>query len=344
MTAGPAHPATAVSTGSTCVYTTGAIALRAGSSGPGVGRLALAFALVALSACRNSTPTQPSTHPSAVVPLLTERLETESIIFNFAPGDSVDAEWQQAFHAQATSLLGVTLPLKLHYNKYLSEAHLRQLTGAQSRSWADPPAYAVHTPDPHHGHEALHVYTYLLGWPTDYLLEGIAVGLNVDPFSGASPFYPYPVGAHVHAQARRALEQGELIPIEGIVENAGFWSKPTSLTYPQAGSFIAFLTDEHGIDRLKRLTASVDHATAEATVVSTFHSIYGTSLGEAEQSWHDFLVTWLPGAFASRGAHNTPCPQTSAAGASPKRVSQDRRRVEWSTSASPSSRRLWPSR
>jgi hypothetical protein len=107
----------------------------------------------------------------------------------------------------------------------------------------------------------------------------------------------------VHAQARRSLERGELIPVERIVDNAGFWSRPTSLTYPQAGSFIAFLTDEHGIDRLKRLTAPVDHAASEETVLSTFQSIYGMSLGEAEHSWRDFLVSWLPDAAAGDWAH-----------------------------------------
>jgi hypothetical protein len=175
--------------------------------------LALVLALAAVTACRDGSPTDPS--PAA--PALTARLETKNIVFHFAPGDSVDAEWQQAFHDWASSLLSVSLPQKLQYYKYLSEAHLRQLTGAQSRSWADPPTCAVHTPDPHHGHEAPHVYTYLLGWPTDYFLEGIAVGLNRDPLTGVGPFYPYPVGGHVHAQARRSLERGELIPIERIV-------------------------------------------------------------------------------------------------------------------------------
>jgi hypothetical protein len=248
--------------------------------------LLLGLAAGLFSGCGDGGST---TAPSAAPVLLTEELETADIVFHFAAGDSVNAPWQQAFHEWATSLLGVSPPGKLRYNKYLSSAHAHQLTGMDHRSWADVATFTVHTPDPQHGHEAIHLYTSLIGWPTDYFLEGLAVGLNLDPFTGAGPFYVNITDDNAHSLARSALARGELIPIESIVESDGFWIPPEAMTYPQAGSFVNFVFNEYGIDRLKLLTASIDHSASRQTVMSLFETTYGFSLTEAERRWHIFL-------------------------------------------------------
>ncbi len=69
--------------------------------------------LVAVIAC-NGGPVS----PADVEDMLTERLETASIVFRFARGDSVDPDWQQRYHDWITNLLSVQLPTKLKYYKY----------------------------------------------------------------------------------------------------------------------------------------------------------------------------------------------------------------------------------
>jgi hypothetical protein len=250
--------------------------------------LALGLAAAFVSHCRDS----PSpTAPAAPIPL-SEILETEDIVFHFAAGDSVNAAWQQAFHEWATDLLGVSLPGKLRYYKYLSRDHVRQLTGSNNVSWADVGSLSIHTPDPQHGHEALHVYTSRIGWPTDYFLEGIAVGLNLDPFTGDGPFYINIEDDNAHDLSRGWLLSGELLPIRSIVESDTFWNHPEYLTYPQAGSFVNFLFAEYGIDKIKSLTAAIDHSASRQTIFDIFRTIYGTPLPAAESRWHEFLERW----------------------------------------------------
>lgn len=242
-----------------------------------------------LTACGDGgKPTTPSAGPGP----LTETLETEDITFHFGSGDSVNAAWQQAFHEWATTLLGVSPPARVQYYKYRSEAEARGHSGADYRSWADISTFSIHTPDPQHGHEAIHLYTSLIGWPTDYFLEGLAVGLNLDPFTGAGPFYVNVTDDNAHTLARRALQRGSLIPIESIVESETFWTRPETTTYPQAGSFVNFLFDEYGVGKLRALTSRLGHSASKQTIISVFETIYGLPLSEAERRWHTYLREW----------------------------------------------------
>jgi hypothetical protein len=91
--------------------------------------LILAVVAGLLTACGDGgSPNAPSETPGR----LTETLETAGITFHFAPGDSVNAPWQQAFHEWATTLLGVAPPAKVQYYKYRNEAAVRELSGASS--------------------------------------------------------------------------------------------------------------------------------------------------------------------------------------------------------------------
>jgi len=238
-----------------------------------------------VQACDPSSPTAPQRVA------LTETVETQDITFHFAPGDSVNAEWQQAFHEWATATLGVTLPRKIQYYKYPTVRDLRAATGASSRSFARPESLSIYTPDPQHGHEAIHLYSYQIGEPTDYFIEGLAVGLSLDPYTGDGPFYPNIDGDNAHSVSRSLLLSGRLSPIESIVERSAFREKLDLEVYPQAGSFVNFLYVSYGIDGLKVLTASLRRTASKQTVKEVFSMTYGMELAEAEARWHTFLLS-----------------------------------------------------
>jgi len=196
---------------------------------------------------------------------------------------------------------------KVQYYKYRSEAEAREFSGADYRSWADISTFSIHTPDPQHGHEAIHLYTSLIGWPSDYFLEGLAVGLNLDPFTGAGPFYVNITDDNAHALSQRALLRGGLIPIESIVESDTFWTRPETATYPQAGSFVNFIFQEYGVDKLRALTSGISHSASRQTIMRVFETIYGFPLPEAERRWHEFLRQWQfsrEGLTIRRASHN----------------------------------------
>lgn len=230
--------------------------------------------------------------PQEILSPLTETFETADIVFHFRPGDPVNTPWQQAFHEWATNLLAVSPSVKVQYYKYRTKAEVHEYSGANYRSWADISTFSIHTVDPQHGHEAIHLYTSLIGWPSDYFLEGLAVGLNLDPFTGTGPFYVNITDHNAHFLSRQYLLQGDLIPIKNILESNNFWNYPEVETYPQAGSFVNFLFGEYGIDNLRILISGIDHNDSQQSISDVFETTYGFPLSEAEQLWHGFLRIW----------------------------------------------------
>jgi hypothetical protein len=227
-----------------------------------------------------------STSPSSIHRPLNQRLETVDITFHFAEGDSVNAEYQQAFHEWAVPHLGISMPQRLRYYKYVDNSHMLELTGQPYGSWADVERYAIHSVERQQGHEAIHVYSFVIGWPSDFFTEGIAVALDLNPFTGEEvPFF----GAPVHTLCRNWLEEGSLYPLRDIVANDGFGSRQWTQTYPQAGSFTQFLMAEFGLETLKSLFRAVDDYDSGETILSAFESVFGMPLEEAERRWHAFL-------------------------------------------------------
>ena len=244
--------------------------------------LSVVLAAAAVSACGDeSSPTDTETRR-----LLSQRIDTDDISFYMAEGDSVNADYQQAFHEWAVPYLGISMPQRLRYFKYFNNAHTTELTGQPYGSWADVEGYAVHSVELQQGHEAIHCYSRVIGWPTDFFTEGIAVALDLNPYTGEDIEF---FGAPIHDLCRNWLAEGTLYPLSGMLDEAGFWTGRWSQSYPQAGSFVRFLIAEHGLEVFKEMFRAVDDDASTETVLNAFENVYGMPLDEAERLWHDFL-------------------------------------------------------
>lgn len=246
--------------------------------------LILGIAAVFFVSCGDKSS---STGPSFTSRPLNQRYDTADITFYYAEGDSVNAAYQQAFHEWAVPYLGITLPQRLRYYKYFDNSHMQEITGQTYGSWADPERYAIHSVEEQQGHEAIHVYSSVIGWPSDFFTEGIACALDINPFTGEEvPFF----GAPVHTICRNWLSEGSLYPLQDIVANDGFWDRSWRQTYPQAGSFTQFVIDEFGLETLKSLFRAIDDYDSTETILNAFESVVGIPLEEAERLWHAFLI------------------------------------------------------
>lgn len=246
--------------------------------------LIVGLTAASVTTCRDGT--SPTTSSSARRPL-TQRLDTEDITFYFAEGDSVNSEYQQAFHEWAVPYLEISLPQRLRYFKYFNNDHMREITGQPYGSWADVEQYAVHSVERRQGHEAVHCYSRVIGWPSDFFAEGIAVALDVNPYTGEEVAF---FGAPVHTLCRGWLEEGTLYPLKDIVATNEFLNgRRWTQSYPQAGSFTQFLIAEYGLETWKEVFRAIDDYDSTETILSAFESVYGMPLEQAEHLWHEFL-------------------------------------------------------
>ena len=240
--------------------------------------LVLVLTLAAGPACEDS-PSGPSEEFA-----LSRTLETASYVFHFSPNDTVEPERQQAFHEWAVEVLDVSPTRKISYNKYRSRGHMGQITGAyNTNAYAHAEEFALHTIWPFDNHESVHLYSSLFGRPVALLSEGLAVSFQTDP--AGNDFTPRWSGRELHSIVRGFRNQGTFVPLESLLETDEFVLAPADVRYPESGSFVLFLRESRGLDRLKELFAMGNVDDSRATLRASFERVYGVSLDAIEAEW-----------------------------------------------------------
>lgn len=218
---------------------------------------------------------------------LTGSATSANIDFFFSQGDSVETDRQEVFHAWVVNQLQIIPPRRLQFRKYRDRAHMQRATGQLTNGWADPSAWTAHSIWTWDAHEAVHVYTAVIGRPSDFFNEGIAVALSVDPSAGR--LVPLWNNTPIDDVARSLLRSGTLPTIPEIVETEAFRRLPDQTSYPAAGSFMAFVLRTGGMDAMRTFFRSSSRVDTQAAIASRFRDAFGLSLTDAEAGWRAFL-------------------------------------------------------
>jgi hypothetical protein len=212
--------------------------------------------------------------------------ETATMRYYQEPGDTIDVARQEAFNAWAIERLGIVLPQKVEYRKYLSREAMGRYTGNRNTNgFAEPSLWRFHTIWPYDNHEVVHVYSALIGRPSDFFNEGIAVSLQTDPAS--ADFTVRFNGQPVHEACRAYLRAGMLpLPVSRYVTTADFRGLPDQvLSYRLAGSFVLHLTERFGLPAVRRFFQTANRDDSLAAIRERIQAAFGVSLEDAESSW-----------------------------------------------------------
>lgn len=235
-------------------------------------------ALIVATGCGSTSPASPSQ-------FLTATMETAHFSYRYTPGDSLQDARQEAHHVWAIAQLGVVLSQKVIYNKYTSRAQMSEATGrGNTNAFAEPEIFTVHTPFSWENHETVHVYTSLIGRPSDFFNEGIAVAFQTDPIAG--DFESRFNGQQVHEAVADYRKLKVAPPLDQIVETNGFRVIPDStMSYRIAGSFVRFLIDRRGIERVKTFFRISGASDARIVIQQRFEAAFDQPLSAAEAEW-----------------------------------------------------------
>ncbi len=247
---------------------------------------ACALVLQLLPACGGSGgPASPSLQPLPVA------AETPSFRYHYATGDSVDATWQEVYHSWASAKLGVHVAQKIEYFKYRSRQDMGDHTGRyNTNGFADPGKFELHTLWSTDNHEVVHIYTALIGRPSDFFNEGIAVAFQTNPPGGN--FDSVFDGQSVHEACRQYLQFGTLVlPLDRVVTTADFRAITDDvLSYRESGSFMRFVMDTYGTERALDFFRLSTRDDSLATIKQRFVATIGVSLDGAENAWKTMLT------------------------------------------------------
>lgn len=248
----------------------------------GTWRLAIALGGLAATAACGDSPTAPSA-ASGGLPLVAE---TATMRYYHEAGDTIDVARQEAFTTWAAGRLGVVPPQKIEYRKYWSREAMGRLTGnGNTNGFAEPSLWRFHTIWPFDNHEVVHVYTAMLGRPSDFFNEGIAVSFQADP--GRADFTVRFNGQQVHDACRAYLLAGTLpLPLSRFVTTAGFRGITDSvLSYRLAGSFVLHRTERFGLATVLRFFQTNDRDESLSAIRARVQAVFGVSLDDAESDW-----------------------------------------------------------
>jgi hypothetical protein len=252
--------------------------------------VAFLFATAVLVASCGDSPTGPSS--TASLPLVRE---TAAMRYYHEPGDAIDFDRQEAFNAWALTRLGVQPPRPVEYRKYFDRAAMGRYTGnGNTNGFAEPELWRFHTIWPFDNHEVVHVYSAMVGRPSDFFNEGLAVALQTDPFG--HDFVVRFNGQSVHEACRAYLAAGTLPrPLSSYVTTQGFRAiSDTVLSYRMAGSFVLFLTDGYGMDAMEAFMRGASRDDSLSTIRGRMVSTFGVSLEDAEAIWLALIRGAIP--------------------------------------------------
>ncbi len=192
--------------------------------------------------------------------------------------------------------LGTEAPRPIDVFVYRSASEKGRLTGASQTHFTKPWLGQIHTQlgelDRVLRHELVHAVAAAWGRaPFDVCATLGGLGVQPGIVEGLAVAVDWPADELTVHQWSRAMREAGLAPnVRDLVGPLGFAMQAQERAYTIAGSFLRFLLDRHGRERLARLYRSGD-----------FQGAYGRSLDALAADWERFLDT-VPLEARARGA------------------------------------------
>jgi len=170
---------------------------------------------------------------------------------------------------------GINMPGKLNY--YLCPCAVETIHWDDRFGYAVDPtrsrAFAIYSHEFSSAEAILTNITWLLrtwGYAPPFLVEGLA---------GYFEFINY--------TAKKGFEENTLLPVSSILTSSKYYGADPLQAELSAASFVKYITDQYGIDRMRKLYEESD----DLTIALQFKAIYGKSLDTLEAEWHHYLDT-----------------------------------------------------
>lgn len=215
--------------------------------------------------------------------------EGKRCLLHFAgdkPGADAERLSRQCEHdaAEVARALGIADPPRVAVWVYRSADEKRRLTGASHTDFTKPWLLEVHVndeglPHPVLRHELAHALAATFADGPLKVPARLGVLVSAGLVEGLAMAVEAPRGEWTLHEQARAMKELSLLPspVE-IVGPAGFFGAPPARAYATAGSFLGFLLEREGPDKLRLAYRTGDLAAA-----------YGVPLPELEARWTKFL-------------------------------------------------------
>jgi hypothetical protein len=186
-------------------------------------------------------------------------------------------------------LLGVEAPERIRIVFYPDEPRKIEQTGHQGVGWARGTTlvevYSEEVQlDPYH--ELVHVIANALGSPPPVLNEGLAVYASELLGADALRLLGFP-NTPVHRAVCEIRQGSTYIPLADLLalDNIGSQEDRAAREYAQAGSFVKYLVERHGLERFRESYSHLSAREPSEENSRRLRHVYGMRLEKLESAW-----------------------------------------------------------
>ncbi|MGN6110969.1 MAG: hypothetical protein ACTHU0_38080 [Kofleriaceae bacterium] len=257
------------------------------------------------------------------------RLETAHFVITYARTPEIEEEIDliardhEFRYAQVVRQVGVEPPGKIHSFVFADREQKARLFGARDVEMAKPwrrEIYLEHRPFPHGSlrHEIAHAVASAFGDPifgvSAQTVLGVPMMISPGMIEGFAVAVDWPAGYDRPSphEAVRAMQELGRLPSVGSLFGLQFFTVSSARGYTTAGSFLRFLLDRHGPERLRTLYQTG----------GDFDAAYGMPRGALEAEWRAMVseIALPPSTikgqeerFRGGSVFSRPCPHAIAA-------------------------------
>jgi len=207
-----------------------------------------------------------------------QTLKTKNFAFywlNERPFPAGSVENQQKMFDYYAGRLGIESDIEIGFYLYPDTAKIRNvlsLKGHQYISWDD---YEIHSINPNENHEIVHLITDVYGVPPKAIAEGTVFWLHGNW-----------LGNPVDKVCAMYLANGTLPPLKQLIDYNRFAATDFRLSMPAATSFVGFIVERWGTERLIELYKAIGGVNAYDPFSKLFEKVYGIACADVEEQWH----------------------------------------------------------
>lgn len=188
------------------------------------------------------------------------------------------------YYEQVSNALKVRPSEKLTTFLFFDSGEKKNLLGSANADVAKPWRYELYINYSNYEQTLQHEIVHLMSSEFGVTPFKISAGFNPSLLEGLAVAMEDDYGEHtVHYMASLAYNNGFKFPIERLFQGLNFFGELSSLSYVYAGSFIKFLIDRYGVEKLKEVYRGAD-----------FSRVYGKPLGALVNEYYRFIASYKP--------------------------------------------------
>lgn len=131
-----------------------------------------------------------------------------------------------------------------------------------------------------------------IGEHEDTHLLSLPFGLSIYLFNeGLSQFMEGSLfGKDIDILSKRLMKKNKLYPLKWLINNKNWERVKEEIVYPQAGSFIKYLINTHGLEKFKKVYKKLSRNKKVKENIKIIESSYSKSIKELEKDWQKYLI------------------------------------------------------